>query len=116
MLLLILRKGTKEQIDGQAQPAWRRRFEQVQETVQDGHVTVRRNHIDAVRPDLRAILDLDDLHAGGTLEQLRHDALVRRVQVLDDDKRHAAAPRHVPKKLLECIEPPCGGANADDRK
>ena len=95
VLLPVLRQGAEKQIDGQAQPARRRRLEQVQNPVQDGHVPVRRNHIDAVRLDPRAILDLEYLHSGGAMEQLRQDALVRRVQMLDDDKRHAAARRHV---------------------
>ena len=43
-----------------------------------------------------------------------HDALVRGVQVLDDDKRHAAARRHVPQELLEGLQPAGGGADADD--
>ena len=114
VLLLVLRQGAEEEINRQAQPARRRRLEQVQDPVQDGHVLVRRDHIDAVRPHPGAILDLDDFHAGGALEQFGHDALVRRVQVLDDDKRHAAARRHVPQKLLQGLESPGGGADADD--
>ena len=82
--------------------------------MQDGHVLVRRDHIDAVRPDLGAILDLDDFHAGGALEQFGHDALVRRVQVLDDDKGHAAARRHVLQELLQGLQSPGGSADADD--
>ena len=114
VLLLVLRQGAEEEINRQAQPARRRRLEQVQDPVQDGHVLVRRDHIDAVRPHPGAILDLDDFHAGGALEQFGHDPLVRRVQVLDDDKRHAAARRHVPQELLQGLEPPGGGADADD--
>ena len=62
-LLLVLRQGAEEEIDRQAQAAGRRRLEQVQNPVQDGHVFVRRDHIDAVRPDPGSILDLDDFHA-----------------------------------------------------
>ncbi len=116
MPILVLRQGAEEEIDRQAQPAGRRRLEQVQDPVQDGHVLVRRDHIDAIGLDPRAILDLDDFHAGGALQQFRHDPLVRRVEVLDDDKRHAAARRHVPQKLLQGFESPGGGANAHDGK
>ena len=116
VLLLVLRQGAEEEINRQAQPARRRRFEQVQHAVQDGHVLVRRDHIDAVRLHPGAILDLDDLHAGGALEQFGHDAFVRRVQVLDDDKRHAAARRHVAQELFQRLESPGGGADADDGK
>ena len=93
MLLPVLRQGAEEKIDRQAQPAGCRWLEQVQDPVQDGHVFVRRDHIDAVRSHPGAILDLDDFHAGGALKQLGHDPLVRRVQMLDNDKRHAAARR-----------------------
>jgi len=116
VLLLILRQGAEKQIDGQAQSARCRRLKQVQKTVQNGHIPVRRNHINSVPQDLRAILDLGDFHRRGALEQLGHDALVRRVQVLDDDKRHAAALRHVSQKLLDGLESPRGGADADDGK
>ena len=34
--------------------------------------------------------------------------------MLDDDKRHAAALRHVPQELLQGLQPPGGGADADD--
>ena len=53
---------------------------------------------------------------GGALEQFGHDALVRRVQMLDDDKRHAAARRHVAEKLLQRLQSAGGGADADDGK
>jgi hypothetical protein len=68
VFLLVLRQGAEKEINRQAQPARRRRFEQVQHAVQDGHVLVRRDHIDAVRLDRRAILDLHHLHAGGALQ------------------------------------------------
>ena len=48
-LLPVLGQGAEEEIDRQAQAAGRRRLEQVQHPVQDGHVLVRRDHIDAVR-------------------------------------------------------------------
>src|SRR6266581_2172715 len=56
------------------------------EPVQDGHVFVRRDHIDAVRLDPGTILDLHHFHAGRALEQFGHDAFARRVQMLDDEK------------------------------
>ena len=112
--LAVIGQGAEEEIDRQAQAPGRRRFEQVQHPVQDGHVFVGRDHIDAVRCDLLAVPDLDDRHGGGALEQLHHDALVGRVQVLDDDKGHAAACRHVPQKQLQRLEPPGRGADADD--
>ena len=51
-------------------------------------------------------LDLDNFHGGGALEELRHDAFVRRVQVLDDDTGHAASLRHVFQELFEGLNRP----------
>ena len=79
------------------------------------HVLVGRDHVDAVRLDLHPVPDLRDLHRGEALEQLGHDPLVRRVQVLDDDEGQAAAVRHVPEELLQRLQPAGRGADADDR-
>ena len=116
LVLPVIGQGAEEEIDGQAQAPGRHRREQVQHTVQDGHVPVRRDHIDAVRLDVGAILDLDDLHGGAALQQFHHDALVRRVQVLDDDKGHAAGFRHFPQELFQRLQPPGRSADADDRE
>ena len=86
----------------------------MQDSVQDGQVLVRRDHINAVRLDPGAVLDLADLHGGNALEQFRQDALVRRVQVLDDDKGHAAAHRHIFQEQFQDLQPPGGSADADD--
>ena len=106
VLLLILGEGAEEKIDRQAQPARGGRGEQMQDAVQNRHVLVRRNHIDAIGLDRGAIFDLDDLHAGAALKQLGHDPLLRGIQMLDDDKRHAALLRHLCQKLLEASRPP----------
>ncbi len=88
--LAVVGQGAEEKIDRQAQPPRGCRLQQVQHPVQDGHVLVGRDHMDAVRCDPLAVPHLHDRHAGCALEQLHHDALVGRVQVLDDDKAHAA--------------------------
>lgn len=80
----------------------------------EGHILVRRDHIEAVRLDPGAILDLNDLHGSGALEQLHHHALMRWVQVLDNDKDHPALGRNVPQEQLQSLEPPGGCADADD--
>jgi hypothetical protein len=65
-------------------------IEQGKNSVENGHVLIRRDHIDAGGLKRGAILDLKYLHGGGALEQFHHRALVRRFQVLDDDKSYAA--------------------------
>ena len=116
VVLPVLRQGAEEKINGQAQPARRHRFEQVQHPVQDGHVLVRRDEVNTVRSYRGLIPDLHDAHVGGALQQLVHDSLVRRVQVLDDDKRHAAALGHAPQELFQGFESAGGGADADNRE
>ena len=116
VLLLILRQRAEEKINRQPHPARRGRLEQVQDSVQDGHVLVRRNHINAFRPHRGAVLDLDHLHPRDTLEQFDHDAFTRRVEVLNNNERHAAARRHPPQKLIQGFESTGGGTDADDGK
>ena len=84
--------------------------------MQEGHVLVRRNHINAIRSHQSAILDLDDFQARGPLEQFGHDAFTSRIQMLNDDKGHAAAGRHIFQKLFQGFKSAGGRTNADDWK
>ena len=56
------------------------------------------------------------LHGRRTLKQFRHHALVRRVQVLNDDEGHAAGGRHVFKKLHQGLQTTGRGTDADNGK
>ena len=116
VLLLILRQRAEEKINRQPHPAHGGRLEQVQDAVQDGHVLVRRDHIDAVRPHWGAVLDLDHLHAGGALEQFAHDAFTCRIEVLNNNERHAAALRHAPQELIQGFESARRRTDADNGK
>ncbi len=88
----------------------------MQRPVQNGEVPVGGDHIDAIRLNLHPILDLEHRHSGSALEQFHHDALVRRVQVLDDDKGHAALLGHVSQERLQRLQPAGGSADAHDGK
>ena len=116
LVLPVVRQGAEEEIDRQAEPPGGRRIEQVQRPMEDGHVLVGGDHVDPVRFDLHAVPDLDDLHGGGALEELHHDPLVGRVEVLDDDEGHAASRGHVLQEELQRLETAGGGADADDGK
>ena len=116
LVLSVVRQGAEEEIDRQAEPPGGRRVEQVQYTVEDGHVLVGGDHVDLVRRDLHAVPDLDDLHGGGALEELHHDPLVGGVEVLDDDEGDAASRGHVLQEELQRLEAAGGGADADDGK
>jgi hypothetical protein len=114
VFLLVLGQGAEEEINRQAQSQRRRGFEQVQNSVQDGHVFIGRDHIDPVRLDFGAIPDLDHLHAGGALEQLGHDPFAGGVQMLNDDKSQSAVLRHVREKTLQSLQTSGRSANAND--
>ncbi len=77
---------------------------------------IGRNHVNPVRLDPQAVLDLDDLHGRGPLEQLDHHALVGGVQVLDNDKGHPASLGQVAQKLLDRLQPARRRAYANDGK
>ncbi len=114
--LPVVGERAKKEIDRESQTAGCRRIEQVQHTVQNGHVLVGGDHIDAIRSDPHPVFDLKNLHCGGTPEEFVHDPFVCRVQMLDDHKGHAAVLGHLPQELLQGLQPPGGGANADNRK
>ena len=83
--------------------------------VQDRKIVIRRNHIHMVREDADTIRNLRDFHGGGTLQKIGEHALVRRIEVLDDDKRQAAVHRHVLQKLGQRLQAAGRGAQAHDR-
>ncbi len=114
VFLLVIGQRAEEEINRQAQTARRKRIKQMEHAVQDGHILVGRDDIHAVRFDPHPILDLKNLHACAALEQFHHDALVRRVEVLDDDKRHAAVFGHVSEEQFQRLQSACRSADADD--
>lgn len=71
--------------------------------------------VDAVLLDLHPVPDLNNLHPGGKLQEFGHESLVRRVEMVDDDKGHAAALWHVPQELFQSLQS-TGGADADNEK
>ena len=113
-LPLIFSERPQKEINGQPQAARRGRVQQMQHAVQDGQVLVRRDDIDAVRADGHAVLHLEDFHLRHALEQFGHDALVRGIEVLDDDERHAARRRHIFQKMFKGLQSAGRRAEADD--
>jgi hypothetical protein len=106
----------KKDIDRQTKAAGFCRFEQVQYSMQDGHLLVRGDYINTVRFNTHPVPDLKNLHHGGTLEQFMQEPLVCRVQVLDNDKGHAASLGYLPQELLQGFQPASRGAYADNGK
>jgi hypothetical protein len=77
-------------------PMRRDTIQEVQNPMEDRHLLVRGDNIDTGRANNGAIPDLVDLHPSGALKQVYHEVLLRRFQVLDDDKSHPAVCRNVP--------------------
>ena len=113
LILPVLGQRAEEEIDGETKPPGGSRLEEVQDTVEDGHIPVGRDHIDAVRLDTHPVPDLEHLHARRALEKFGHDTLVRRVQMLDDDKGQAAFFRHMPQELFQRLQSAGRSADAD---
>ena len=80
----------------------------------EGDIGVRRNHVDVVRLDAHAVLDLNDLHRGRLGERLAEEARVSRIEMLDEDERHSGVRRKRLEELRKRFESAGGGANAHD--
>lgn len=114
--MLILRERAEKVIDRQPQPARRDRFEQMQHAMQHREIAIRRDHIDVVALNLHPVLHLHHRHRRAALEQLHEDALVGRVEMLDDDKRQPAARWHMVEKQLQRLQPASRSTKAHDGK
>ena len=64
--------------------------------------------------DLHPVLDLDDRHGCIALQQFHQNALVGRVQMLNDDKAKTAPFGHMPKELLQGLQSAGGSAKTND--
>ena len=89
---------------------------QVQPAAGDGHDGARTQHVDMLPLDLRALLRIGDRHAGGAAEDFGEHAFVVRRQMGDDDKGKTAIAWNRSEKLLQGLDAPGRGANADNRK
>jgi len=82
--------------------------------VDDREVLVGRDDVDPVRLDTQAVRHLRDLHLGHALEQLGHEPLARRVEVLDDDEGETARLGHMTQELPQSFQPARRCADPDD--
>jgi hypothetical protein len=75
---------------------------------------VRGDHVDVVELDLHLMADLDHLHGGVLREQFHHETLMRGIQVLDENERHAVRHGHARQETAERIEPTRRRSDGDD--
>ena len=96
----------KKKSIGRRRPCGAMRSSRCRHPVEDGHVFVRRDHIDAVRLNRGAILDLKDLHGGGALEQFRHELLCVGSRCWTMTKAMPLVCRNVPQEQVQASSPP----------
>ncbi len=116
VLALILGKGREERVDRPAAPPRRCRVRHAKDAAGDRQRGIGRDDEDPVRLDPRAVLGFLHRHRGLPRQQLGHEALVVRVEMLHQHERQSAIGRHVGEECLERVEPACRGADADDQR
>ena len=98
-------------------PAWIGAARQERErAVENGHVRVGRDDVDMIALDQYAVADLSDRHRGGAAQRLRQQAVVLRIEMLDENERHAGIGRQTGQELREGFQPSRRGSNTDDWK
>ena len=116
LFALVLCQGAKEKVDGHPQAPHLGGCTDLQNPAENGHVLVRRDHIDAVGLHGHAVLCLDHVHGRVPLEQLRHHAGVAGVEMDHQDESHVAVRRHVVEEGGKGLEAPRRCPHADDGK
>ena len=116
MPALIRGKRDQEIVDCHALTTRLLRQTESQDALVNRHVTIRWNDVDVVQLDWHLVRDFDHRQFGDALQDFRQHADVFGIQVLDQNECHAALRGRTPKKLLEGVQTPGGGANANDWK
>ena len=116
LVLLVVRQRFEKQVDRMMAPVDLVARDQFERSLRDDHVRVRRNHIHAIRLDLRLVFDFIYRQLRRAGQDLGQVARVRRRQVGDEDERHAGVGWQRAQQLRECLEAAGGRADADNRK
>lgn len=114
VVALVLGERSEEGIDRPAVlPRWRW-LAQLQHPMLDGERGVRRNHIDVVAFDDRAIRRFQHRHVGAPADEFGQQAALVRRQVLDQDEGNVLIGFHVPEEGPVRLQPAGRGADTDD--
>ena len=114
-LLLVLGERAKEEVDGQVQSPGRRLRQQVQLAVQQRHVLVRRDHVDVIGLDRQA--DPSPARTGIVVARWSSSTSIPLCvgsRCWTTTKAMPLSAGTLPQKLLERLQPPGGGTDADD--
>ena len=109
-----MRQAFEEVVDRAAQPARLVEIGQVQASVADQHPRTGGNGIDMTRLQHRAVGRLLHAERGAPVQQFGQNAVMRRVQVLDDDISSRVLAPDVAQQVVQRLEPTGRGADADD--
>jgi len=82
--------------------------------MENRHVAIGRDRVDAVGHHRHLVSRLDHRHGSGALQDFGENADVVRIKVRHQHEGHAAVGRNIAEELLECFEAACGSAQADD--
>jgi hypothetical protein len=108
LLPLLLGEGTEEEVDGEPVAAGLGGLQKPHPTLPEHHGLGGRDDVDAVRLDLHAVGDLEDLEVGLAPDQLHQEAFVVGGQVLNEHQGNAGVlPEGRPeKKASNAARPP----------
>ena len=114
LLAGVLRERAEEDVDRERELLLPIPLAQEEATAGDDHLLLGRDQVDVVGLDEHPVLDEVNRQIGVASEELVHEALEVRRQVLDDHERHAARARNVVEERLERLETTGRRADADD--
>jgi len=110
----VVRQRAEEQIDRHGQPVPRVAIVQHQPPIADHHLFHRRQQVDRVGLHRHVVLGQPHRHRRAPRQQLVHEALEIRRQMLQDDEGHAGVGRQVAEQPFERLEAARRCADADD--
>ena len=110
----VMRQAFEKVVDWAAQPARLVEIGQMQASVADQHPRAGGDGIDMTRLQHRAVGRLLHAERGAPVQQFGQNAVMRRVQVLDDDIGSRVLAPDVAQQVVQRLEPPGRGADADD--
>ena len=112
----LLRQRAQEEVEGQARAVALPRFGEPQAPSADREIGTRRNEIDMLALERHPVCCLLHLHRRMAGQQIDHHALVRRIEMLDQNEGHAGVGRERVEEPPEGIEAAGRGAEPDDRE
>ena len=110
----ILGQGTEKHVDRHRQSLARVPFRQMEAASGDNHLRLGGNQVDGIRLDLQPLLDAMHGHRRMPGQQLVHQALEVRREMLDHHKGQPGVRRQGVEKRLQSLQPARRGTDAHD--